>query len=1141
MLTILTGTGREEKRTRMLEIAQNAANRGNQNIEKNILWLTPDQFTFETERDLMHRLPPSVRVRMTVTGFSRYSDMIMKQYGGVAVRYADNLCKSILMRRALSDCKDQLRLYQKQVQSMDSGFQEQLLQFIRQMKFSGIQPDQLLQAGENTDLPENLRAKTADLGSIAMYYEMRLSSAWRDNLDDLSAAAAKIKDREENHQEKIFAGKTVLLDGFKSFTAPQYEFIRLMLRQGADVYVSLLLDYQQAKKELYSIYALTLDTYEHLEGLSGGHCQKETYQTKMPENALDLVKKSLFDEPLRVPETKPEDDSVQVFSCRDEYAEAEYCLGTLKSLLKDAKGSLRLRDIAVVYRDDAYRLPIASAAMKFELPYCVDGGNAPQSEPLFTVCFALLKAAFIRFSSIDALSVMKSGLFEASDMDIAQLEEYLYVWQPQRLRDWKKPFDAKLSGYELEELGREQQLGDAPELLRARYMDAISPLFTAENHTGREFGELLYEALEKLGVIRRFAENLQALDDLNQQMQQKRVWNIFGDILTRLSDTIAEEKISGAEYYRLFAQSVKETKIKAVEQTMDCILVGSADQIRLHDPKVVWILGANEGIFPKRPNAQSGLFSDMECKQMSEFDIVVGKTLEERLNEERFIAYQMVCAPTQRLYISYRKANLGGEKQLASELIWRFERLLDRKAVPGNLSQAQRMTTAASVLDSYCHLVRSDKQEALKYLDLLRKLPENRYAAILDAVNSIQLPKRYVLSGKDTIEQLYTLYQRMLSPSEIEQYYQCPFAYFVKYGLKLRIRERAAYNPLLRGNIVHHVIAELTPQLSAKAKADAQKAAEEGSFANSQQIKDEIRQMVEAAFEAQLEKRFENPGKICAKDKALAQSMLLTILRIAENIYAEQLQSKFEVLAVECDIGNKRIAPLSIAVDDTHSIRIRGRIDRLDIYYEADKKYFRIIDYKTGNKKFEYVNLLSGEHLQMILYEMAVANGATGNLTGMIPSGVLYYPARKVELINTHHLAEAEKAEYLAGGFCMNGILVDEKEELLRMRAMEEKLQEHYIPVGMDQKQQVDDSSLRTQQEYRKIENYVRRQVKNMAKEVSSGGIEPVYYTDTTACEYCEYRELCGKDVRIESCERTKVSEEEAQQMIYGQEEVSWD
>jgi ATP-dependent helicase/nuclease subunit B len=242
------------------------------------------------------------------------------------------------------------------------------------------------------------------------------------------------------------------------------------------------------------------------------------------------------------------------------------------------------------------------------------------------------------------------------------------------------------------------------------------------------------------------------------------------------------------------------------------------------------------------------------------------------------------------------------------------------------------------------------------------------------------------------------------------------------------------------------------------------------------------------------------------------------------------------VLAVECKIGGGDIAPLRIPMDDHRALRIYGKIDRIDRCVEGDQTYFRIIDYKTGKTEFSFGAVKYGEKLQMLLYEMAVSAGGKGGFADMVPAGVLYYPARREPFAADKWLDPQALELKKRREFCMNGILIDDAETLLRVRAMEEKLQQYYIPIE-DTGRELKTDSLRSPKEYQNITSYVKNQVQKMARELSGGGITPCYLTDTSPCSHCHYQGLCGKDVRIASRIPERVSEQEARDEILGTED----
>ncbi len=1122
MLEILTGTDKHAKMEYLLRLAERAAQKTTAFDAAPVLWLTPDQFAFETERALLYALSAAARRKMTVTGFNRYSHTVMKTLGGVAGRYADNLCKLILMRRALSDCKDKLTLYARQAEKNDLAFSKELIAFMRQTKYAGITPQALLETSAQDTLSPDLRAKTKDLSTLALHYEARLSASWRDSLDDLSAANARIAEAGARGAQ-FFAGKTVLIDGFKSFTYPEYEMIKLMLRQGASVVVSLTLNRRQAQSDLTSIFAVTLDTYDRLCALAHGHFSERVFAPPVPQTALSYIKENLFLDGCK-PFTADHPD-VAYGICRDEYREAEYCLGTIKAEIQKKNGALRYKDVAVVCRDtEEYRFALEAAAKKFSVPYCIDGGESPEFEPLFTVCRAFLQGAYLQFDRLCPARIVKSGLFPVTADEIASLDAYINVWRPNSLSEWKTPFTASLSGYEIPSKQKESAAGPietaAAERVRSAVMAGFFPLLEIREGNGRAFGEALLAALQKTGVLERFTMQIKRAP-LAESERLKRVKNNLTDTLVRLSDAIAEEKVSGREYAESFLLAVRESRIKAVEQTMDCVIVGSADTVRLHDPKLLWLLGANEGVFPKTPENGSGLFSDRECIALSKLDLPVSKTAEDQLSEERFSAYQMICAPSEALYVTCRQRLLGGEDQLPGELIWRLERILGESANLLSLDEAALTSTPQAALDTALSMLKKDKTQSDALFAAIDRLPEEYAPLRLTAqrAQQAQNERLFALTEKESAAALYRIYNRMLSPSEIELYFTCPFAYFVKYGLRLRVPERAAFQPLLRGNIAHEVVAAMTPTLSKMAKRDAARFG--AGFAEEDGVlQEQITLLCRKTLFEELSRRFENPGRVSERDKSLAAGMVKVLSRIAMNIYDEQRQSKFVVHAVEQQIGGKRYPPLSIRAG-AHLLQIGGRIDRLDTYTKENQTFFRIIDYKTGRKDFSFAGVISGQNLQMLLYEMALEE--TGEL---LPAGVLYYPARRLENLKDPNADLKERREHILSGFCMDGLVIDAADQNLPLTsAMEKELKRYYIPVGRDKKGRLDQSSLVSPREYKAISGYIRRKLIKMAENISEGDISPLY---KAGCAHCDYKPLCGRDIRVENLEEEKLSSSEA-------------
>ena len=71
-------------------------------------------------------------------------------------------------------------------------------------------------------------------------------------------------------------------------------------------------------------------------------------------------------------------------------------------------------------------------------------------------------------------------------------------------------------------------------------------------------------------------------------------------------------------------------------------------------------------------------------------------------------------------------------------------------------------------------------------------------------------------------------------------------------------------------------------------------------------------------------------------------------------------------------------------------------VDRVDLCTVNGKTYFRVVDYKTGRKDFDYADILNGEGLQMLIYLFALQKyGKERYGRELLPAGVLYVPARE--------------------------------------------------------------------------------------------------------------------------------------------------
>lgn len=62
------------------------------------------------------------------------------------------------------------------------------------------------------------------------------------------------------------------------------------------------------------------------------------------------------------------------------------------------------------------------------------------------------------------------------------------------------------------------------------------------------------------------------------------------------------------------------------------------------------------------------------------------------------------------------------------------------------------------------------------------------------------------------------------------------------------------------------------------------------------------------------------------------------------------------------------IDAIDIKLSGEESMRLQGRIDRVDLAEEDDQIFVKIIDYKSGEKQFDLAALYYGLQLQLVVY-----------------------------------------------------------------------------------------------------------------------------------------------------------------------------
>ncbi len=1044
-----------------------------ENSKKAVL-IVPEQFTFESERAVLKTLGDKAAMEVAVLSFNRLCDEVANLSGGIAGRLLGDADKVIFMHRALVAVENQLKLWGKYTRNV--AFSGTMLDTIGEFKINAISPDLIRKTAENVQ-SATLQSKLYDIALIYETYDILTGERFIDPADRLTKL---YRDLEHN---EYFKDKTVFLDSFKGFTGQQYRIMERIFAQADDVFISLT-DNTQVKKE-YSIYTNIRIAAQRIKKIASNHGVKTAEPIILGESRYESENLSCLEKLLSFGDTEKveNDGSINICFAATAFDEAEFAARTIRKLVRTK--NYRYRDFVIIARDaDIYGEAVQTACNKNEIS-CFYDKRVPLSElPMSVAAMCAIKA--LKFSTENILRFHKTGLGTLTVDEISELENYTYLWNidgSSWLSDWEMDVRGFVTGDDKKEENADKLKNI--NILRAK---AIAPLTKfKENFYGnaRNMASAIVNLFTDCGIGEKLSLMCQKATDGEIPFSEdllKQGYDQYMAILDSLVNSFADSGIDINQFTDALEIAVSKATIGLIPQCLDQVTFGSADRIRPSRPKIAFVLGANQGVFPKT-TGNSGVFNIIERKNLIESGLEIADNSVYSAIDEEYLVYCNLCCPCKELYVSCFSGSLAGEKSEPATFVDNLLEKLDCNIYyePENvLSEANAPETAASAFTEFCRRVRTKPSEAKA---LARALKNNGQADRIEIVNSIVERKEKQITT-DTAKSLYgdNIY---MSATKFDTFNRCKFSYFCRYGLKAQKLQPADFDVLQRGTIVHFVLERFVSEYG-KGIADLEN--------------DKLDILTDKYIDEYLDSVSGFRSVETARTKFLVSRVSRSLKEVVRHLRDEFGQTDFNPVACEMKIGFDGI-PLEFPFEGG-KVKVNGSIDRVDEY----AGYIRIIDYKTGSKSFKLPDILFGLNMQMLLYLYAVIRGR--NLPDEKAAGILYMPSRR----DTND-----------SGMAMNGLLKGDADLVM---AMDKDMNGEFVPklkFNKDGSLSKQNNSFIENRQFTEIFDYIEKIMERTGKSVINGDIavSPVNGRESDACAYCDFASVCG----IEDGEPLKVPE----------------
>lgn len=1082
-------------------------------MRKTYLVVVPEQFTMQTQRKLVDLSTNHAIMNIDVLSFQRLAYRIFDELGKTDIKILEETGKNLVLRKLSQEQEDNLTVLRGNMHRM--GYIGEVKSFISELMQYNISPNQLEESILEEKFSKSLSSKLKDISVMYRGFTEYLEGNYITQ-EELLHVLIRVAE-----ESKILRDSVLVLDEFTGFTPVQVELLRKLMPICSEIWVSLTIDakenffYSKGMQELFDMPKKTIRTLMDLAQQTGCEVLEPVVITGGEKKrfkdapALYFMEQNLFRTSYQ--RQFGQTDEIQIFSLKNPKEELTWAARKINDLVQNH--GYRYKDIAVVSGNvETYESYVEQVCAKYDIPYFLDTTKDVLFHPFIEFVRAILEVVESDFSYHAMMRLLRTGYCGFKQHEIDTLENYLLATGIRGQKMWGKKWlrmPKNEKAYDLESL----------EEIRQKFMADFAPVRTTffETSTIAEMIQAIYAYMVGLEVEKKLFDKEKELLEAGEQTKSKeygQIYRVVMDLFEKCVQVLGQETVSIQELSEILDAGFEAAKVAVIPPGYDSVTIGDIERTRLNHVKVLLFLGVNDGIVPKSVN-QGGILSQFERDAMEAADITLAPGTREQAFIQKFYLYLNMTKPSHQLCLTYSRVDSEGKALRPSYLIRTILRMFPDMSVQemGDLEQILDLSTPKAAREYFLTNKRSPQWLALAkcFMESEDEQIRENSKAILDAF--------YYEYHHDPISHVVAeaIYGKNIegSVTRLESFARCAYSHYLTYGLKLREREESGFESVDMGNLYHTAV-EIYSKKLAESKYDW--------FT----VPDEIREhFAETSMEEAI-LSYPNLSIYATAENAHMAGRMGHIFK--QTIWALTTQvrkgrfvpNEFEVAFSKAD----HLDALTFDLEQENHIRLRGRIDRLDTCIDDNRMYVKVIDYKSGSTKFDLIKLYHGMQLQLIVYmnaamELEKKKHAQKEI---VPGGLFYYHIDDPVIEITGEVSEEEIQEAILKELKPDGLV--NKEEAV-YRAMDDAFEQKsdVIPVEIKKNGELSArSSVASAEEFGVLSEYVNHCIVNMGNAIYEGTVEvsPFVEGQTSSCDYCPYKAICGFDRKIEGYQERK-------------------
>lgn len=1102
----------------------------NNSPNNKLILLVPEQFTFQTENKVLSAIGERYVLNAEVLSFKRLAHNVFNECGGATRTIMGDAGKSMLIFKVLEDLGDNMTVFKNA--SRQKGFIDIASKTITEFKKYNVN-NEVLDLTINEIEDENLKMKMEELKNVFNEFNSRLHEGYVDEEDQLLLLNEKLDGC------SLYDGAEIWIDEFSSFTPNQLSVIGKLLKRAKSVNITLSIDEVNSLKGESDLFVATKNTEKRLmnliqeEGIafSGYINLNEDIPYRFKENKeLAHIERQLYAYPFK--QYRGKNNSLRLYRANNNYDEIEFVAKDILRLVREKQ--YRFKDISVICREvDNYEKVISAIFAEYEIPYYIDKKIDIASNPLIVFINSAVDIISKNWTYESMFKYLKTGLIkefrgiEGAEL-IDELENYVLAYGikgKKWMEEWVNYSSSILKEEEISEENKQrlERLNDIRETI-------VTPLdeFNKEckgKKTLKEFATILYEFLDSkldiMDTLDKYVEYFKENDMAIEAKEYSEVRDIFIDVLEQAVDVLGNEVMDLNEFMKVLNIGLSQYEMGLIPVALDQVNIGDITRIKSRGTKALYIIGVNDGVLPSA-SKEEGILSDNDREILLEKGISLASDTRTKIFEEQFLVYTAFTIAEEYLVVTYPLADFEGKSQRPSIIVHRLKKILPNvkeesegfklvndkydkisAKIPtlNELMIAIRKNYDGAEIEDYWKYVYDWYLREPKWKERIEYVRKGLEYTNLENNISKEKAKKLYEDNKNKIS---------LSVSRLERYAQCPFAYYIQYGLKAKDRKIYEFTAPDLGSFMHEILDEFTNEIKEK------------DLKWSDLSKENCRNIINSLVDNQVKN---NKSSILNSSKRYSYftDRFKRILTKSVMVISEQMKrSDFEIYKNELAFGfSKDVNSIKLDLPSGESFYLNGRIDRVDKLNLDGETYLRIIDYKTGSKKFDLNKFYNGLQMQLLVYLDALINNSENIVENQaMPGAILYFRIDDPILKSKGDLTEEEIKSEVLKELKLEGLLLD---DVKVVKAMDNTLEPgtHSLIIPANMKKAGDlgkNKALITMEQFELLRKYVNEKMVEICQNMIEGkiDIEPCKENKNIVCDYCNYSHICQFDSSLE-------------------------